>query len=49
MTTNDINQYDRIDPAEVQQLKEQIETLNAAKASLEAAQAHQNETVCSNA
>ena len=39
-------QYDRIDPAEVQALKEQIEALNAAKAALESAQMQQNETVC---
>ncbi len=34
-----LRQYDRIDPAEVQALKEQIESLNAAKAELEAATA----------
>ena len=39
-------QYDRIDPAEVQALKEQIEALTAAKAALESAQAQQNETAC---
>lgn len=38
-------QYDRIDPAEVQSLKEQIETLTAAKASLEDAQRQQQERV----
>lgn len=39
------HQYDRIDPAEVQSLKEQIETLSAAKASLEEAQVQQQERV----
>ncbi|THH00176.1 hypothetical protein EW026_g2304 [Hermanssonia centrifuga] len=34
-----LSKYDRIDPAEVQALKEQIESLNAAKAELEAATA----------
>ena len=36
--------YDRIDPAEVQALKEQIEALTAAKAELEQANGTQHET-----
>lgn len=32
----DLSQYDRIDPAEVQALKDQIEQLTTAKAELEA-------------
>ncbi|GJE88476.1 hypothetical protein PsYK624_045590 [Phanerochaete sordida] len=40
-----LSKYDRIDPAEVQSLKEQIETLSAAKASLEEAQVQQQERI----
>lgn len=40
-----LSKYDRIDPAEVQSLKDQIETLTAAKEALEAAQATQAERV----
>lgn len=40
-----LSKYDRIDPAEMQSLKEQIETLTAAKLSLEAAQAAQVDRV----
>lgn len=44
--TSLLSKYDRIDPAEMQSLKEQIEALTAAKASLETAQTAQNDRVC---
>ena len=40
-----LSKYDRIDPAEVQSLKDQIEALTAAKEALETAQAAQTERV----